>query len=235
MRRQLWSSTRVLAALVLGGWAGFFWWLWLSGRYYLFVGARTSWVVPTGAICLTIAAAGRFATSRVQRTKPLRGRQALLAWVLLLPAVTTLALPPATLGAPAAASRGNFADAGIRVSPEEIASGELTLLKIAAGQSSDSRYKALLARSGETATLIGFVTMGSKAPPHGFELNRFVISCCVADALVIRLPVEGLGAGLDEDDWVQVTGQLAVLRDKVTLKAVEVKEIETPAHPYIRA
>ncbi len=47
---------RLVRGLALLAWAGFFDWLWLSGRAGDYVGPRTAWVVPFGGIVLTITA-----------------------------------------------------------------------------------------------------------------------------------------------------------------------------------
>ena len=67
VRRQPlhWSSSRVATGLVLGAWAGLFWFLLATERWSLYLSTRTFWVVPTGAILLTIATVGRLATARV--------------------------------------------------------------------------------------------------------------------------------------------------------------------------
>src|SRR5207245_10152596 len=56
--RLPWSPSRVAGALLLAAWAGMFWFLFLSGRVNLYLSTRTSWVVPVGAILLTIASIG---------------------------------------------------------------------------------------------------------------------------------------------------------------------------------
>ena len=66
-----WSPSRVATGAVLAAWAAFFWFLLVSGRWSLYLSTRTFWVVPTGAVLMTIAAAGRLATARVIRPEPL--------------------------------------------------------------------------------------------------------------------------------------------------------------------
>jgi len=59
-----WSASRVAQGVALASWAGLFWFLLFADRTSLYLSSRTAWVVPVGAIGLTIAAIGRFATSR---------------------------------------------------------------------------------------------------------------------------------------------------------------------------
>jgi uncharacterized membrane protein len=45
---------RSIRALALVAWAGVFTWLWVSGESVRYLGPRTQWVVPVGAIGLTL-------------------------------------------------------------------------------------------------------------------------------------------------------------------------------------
>ena len=56
-------------------WAGLFWFLFVTGRTSLYLSTRTSWLVPTGAAILTVAAIGRLATARAATTEPLEPRR----------------------------------------------------------------------------------------------------------------------------------------------------------------
>ena len=70
-----WSPSRVATGAVLGAWASLFWFLLVTDRWSLYLSTRTFWVVPTGAILLTIAAVGRLMTARVPRPRsPCRAR-----------------------------------------------------------------------------------------------------------------------------------------------------------------
>ena len=73
--RRFWSRARVGGGLVLGAWAGMFWFLLLTGRINLYLSTRTQWVVPVGAALLSAAAVGRIVAARVRRPEPLRRRE----------------------------------------------------------------------------------------------------------------------------------------------------------------
>ena len=45
-------------------WGALFAWLWLSGESVRYLGPRTQWVVPVGALGLTLAAAGYLRATR---------------------------------------------------------------------------------------------------------------------------------------------------------------------------
>ena len=101
----------------------------------------------------------------------------------------------------------------------------------------------LSAFDGRAADVTGFVYRDpSLEDPARFLVARFVMSCCVADAQAIGLPVEWPGAaGLRADEWVRGRGAFA-LRDVdgepvpvLVAHAGEegVQPIERPAHPYL--
>jgi putative membrane protein len=101
-----------------------------------------------------------------------------------------------------------------------------------------SRTEAYSDFNGEQADVIGFVYREPDYPEDTFLVARFTISCCVADASAIGLPVrwEGVDA-LPEGSWVRVTGgfDAGQFADRETpiLVAQAVEEVEQPEHPYL--
>ena len=72
------------------------------------------------------------------------------------------------------------------------------------------------------------------APADEFTLTRFLISCCVADALSVEVRVVGAPPGrFKKDDWVRVTGALYPLNNEVVVDATEVVEVPRPQEPYL--
>ena len=92
--------------------------------------------------------------------------------------------------------------------------------------------------NGQSADVIGFVY---KEPTFGedyFMVARFAISCCVADASAIGLPVAWDGSqDLAADTWVRVQGAFQVgdfRGDTVPiLHATSVDVVPQPEHPYL--
>ena len=56
---------------MLGAWGAMFWALWLTDRTYLYLSTRTAWLVPMGAVIMSVAAIGRLATARTAHDEPL--------------------------------------------------------------------------------------------------------------------------------------------------------------------
>jgi uncharacterized membrane protein YcgQ (UPF0703/DUF1980 family) len=61
------------------------------------------------------------------------------------------------------------------------------------------------------------------------------VACCLADAISAQVPVVGASAGLKQDQWVRVTGDLRLTEDGALVSAVKVVEIEQPENPYLWA
>ncbi|MEX2274842.1 MAG: TIGR03943 family protein [Actinomycetota bacterium] len=229
-----WSAYRVATGLVLAAWATTFWFLLLAGRSTLYLSSRTAWVVPVGAVLLTLAAAGRLATAREQDPTSLGRRQSWLLGLLLVPVVLILVLPPSTLTSFAADRRGSAASAGYTAPAADIASGPLTLLDVAGAQTSKDGQRALAARAGEQVAFPGFVTREPDTPADEFLLTRFIVSCCVADATVAQVRIVNVQPGVWADDqWVSVTGTMYPLGREVLVDASRVAAIEEPSPAYL--
>lgn len=92
--------------------------------------------------------------------------------------------------------------------------------------------------NGRQANVIGFVYTEPTFPENMLMVARFTVSCCVADASAIGLPVYWEGAAdLKADTWIQVEGTFEVgafRNDTVPiLKASRVQVVEQPEHPYL--
>jgi uncharacterized repeat protein (TIGR03943 family) len=225
------SPVRVATAVVLAGWAGLFWFLLVSGRTSLYLSSRTAWVVPTGAIVLTAAAAGRLLTLRTPRDEPLTSRTSWALGFIVFPAVVVLALPPTALGSYAASRRS--LSAGFAGGSGLEAGDRVTLAAVAAGVWSDEARRALVDRAGSRVTFEGIVTRRESSPADEFVLTRFIVSCCVADALSVQVRVVGAPPGFEEDQWVRVSGTFYPVGREVVVDAASVRAIPQPQDPYL--
>ena len=228
------SPARALGLFVLGSWCGLFWFLMLTDRVSLYLSPRTAWVVPVGAAILSMAVLGRVLSLRVEETRPIARRDALGAALIVFPVVALLALPPASLGAFAVSRRSTLVGAGFSGSTGDISEGELSLLDVASGLRSREAMDVLVARAGEKVDFTGFVALESGAPADQFQLTRFLISCCAADALSVQVRVAGAPPGqFKNDEWVRVTGTFLPLGREVIVNATEVEKVERPEEPYL--
>jgi uncharacterized repeat protein (TIGR03943 family) len=231
-----WSHARLAGVVVLAAWAALFGYLWLSGRDAYFLSRRTDWIVPVAAILLTAAASGRMVSARVRSPEPLSVRELWIAGLLVLPVVFLFAAPPTTLGTFSAGNRADFAGAGFTNSASEVGEGRLTLVDVAAGQTSEEGERALAARAGETVRFVGFVSRYDGTPADEFVLTRYVVTCCVADATVASVRTVNVTPGVYADDeWVEVTGEIYPVGSEVIVDAVEIRKVPTPDRPYLTA
>ena len=152
----------------------------------------------------------------------------------MLPVVVLLALPPASLTSFAAGRRSSFVGAGFVASAEDVATGDLSLTDVAGALRSDEAMDALAQRAGEDVTFVGFVNRDAGMPADEFILTRFLISCCVADALSVEVRVAGAPPGeLKQDQWVRVEGKLYPLGREVIVDLTEITKVSRPEQPYL--
>jgi uncharacterized repeat protein (TIGR03943 family) len=213
-----------------------FWFLLLTGRDAFYLSTRTAWVVPVAAALLSSAAIGRLAGARTIAPEPIRRRELAAMVAMVVPVLLVVALPPATLGSFSAGKRPGFGGTGVAGSATDIASGELTLVDVAAGQTSPEGERALARRAGETVDFVGFVTRYADTPADELLLTRYVVTCCVADATVAQVRVVNVTPGAFADGaWVEVVGAIYPIGREVIVDAARVEAVERPERPYLSA
>jgi uncharacterized repeat protein (TIGR03943 family) len=228
-----WSPARVATGVALATWAAVFWFLLATGRTAYYLSSRTAWVVPLGAATLTLAALGRLVTARTPAPEVLRPRQAWGMALIVLPALMVMALPPASLGS-FAASRRSAAGAGFAAPSDGVSDGRVTLTDVAWAQWSPEGSRELVRWAGSRVTFEGFVSVDQGMPADEFVLTRFIISCCVADALSVQVRVVNAPpGGFQADQWVRATGAIYPLGHEVLLDAERIEAIPEPAEPYL--
>ncbi|MBC8100681.1 MAG: TIGR03943 family protein [Armatimonadetes bacterium] len=91
---------------------------------------------------------------------------------------------------------------------------------------------------GQPADVVGFIYREPDFPADVFMVARFTVSCCVADASAIGVPVQWADADtLPEGGWVQVQGAFLAgdFSGQTTpiLRAQTVADVPQPEHPYL--
>jgi putative membrane protein len=90
--------------------------------------------------------------------------------------------------------------------------------------------------NGQPADVIGFVYTEPTFGADQFMVARFTVSCCVADASAIGVPVQWAEA-LPQGEWVRVQGTMQVGEFRgdtlPILHAASVEIVEQPEHPYL--
>jgi putative membrane protein len=227
------SARRIATGFVLAMWAASFWWLLLTDRSSLYLSNRTSWVIPLGAVLMTVAAVGRFASARSPHPEPVRPSDLWGLALLVVPVVVLTASPVTSLGSFAVDRRASFASAFVS-SSEDISTGDLSLADVAGATRVPELMNALVGRAGSEVSFVGFVDRDPDMPADEFMLTRFMISCCVADALTVQVRVTSAPPGeFQPDDWVRVTGALYPVEREVIVDATDVEAVPRPEDPYL--
>ena len=220
--------------IVLAAWAALFWFLWFSGREAFYLSTRTDWVVPVAAVLLTAATIGRLASARVVAPRPLAARELWILSLMVVPVVLVVFAPVTTLGTFSTGKRTGFSGAGFPASASEIGTGELTLIDVAAGETSPEGERALARRAGETVRFVGFVSIRDDTSAGEFLLTRYVVTCCVADATIAQVRVVNVTPGrFADEDWVEVTGTIYPLGREVIVDATAITAMDRPDRPYL--
>lgn len=232
-----WDRSRLVGAAVLGAWSALFCFLLLTSRVGLYLGARTSWIVPVGAVLLGGASLGVFATARTRGAGVLKRREALVGAFLILPVVLVLASPPTTLGTFSASRKTEFSGPGLWTYWGTYDDdSEITLFFVTAAKYWPEAAALLSRRAGSDVAFVGFVDRGPSTPADEFVLARFVVTCCVADAALVSVRVVNVPPGqADEGDWVAVEGQIYPMGNEIILTATSIEPVPAPEDPYLTA
>jgi uncharacterized repeat protein (TIGR03943 family) len=232
---RVWSNSRLADSAVLAAWAVFFWLLILDDRIPLYLSPRTAWLVPVGAAVFSVAAGGRLLSARTDHREPLTRKSSIQLAVFAVPLILMVALPPATLGSFAATRRTGFLVQGLAPgSPENLSTGDLSLVDLAGALRTPRGTRQLAKRAGDRVSFVGFVSRDPADSADEFTLNRFVITCCPGDALTVSVRVTGAPSGkFKPDTWVRITGALYALGQEAIVQASGVEGVDRPNHPYL--
>jgi uncharacterized repeat protein (TIGR03943 family) len=184
-------------------------------------------VVALGAIALIRALRGTASADAHGHDDP--GER--VGWLLLAPIAALLLVAPPALGAYGV---GRAPAVDIRAGPstfEPLVAGAgprpMTLLEF--GQRAFDHDGATF--NDVPVELTGFV---AGAAEGGFDLARYQIGCCAADAAPVVIRVVGVaGTSPPRDQWISVVGTFHPgSRDVPELSATSVTEIPPPDDPY---
>ena len=159
-----------------------------------------------------------------------------VAWLLAIPVFAIVLIAPPALGSfaaggedvpapppPAPTTYRTLSDKGVT----ELRLGEFI------GRAYHPSGTSLV---GRKVKLTGFVTPSKKK--DRWYVTRMQISCCAADAIALKVAVEGEPAP-GPDTWVEVTGIWIPWKSKIpngysitAMKASRVTEIDPPSEPY---
>lgn len=229
---------RNLPTLLLLTWSGFLLWLWLTGETARYLGPRTAWLVPSGGLALGLTAlAYSRAPSSVERER-VSGADVLGFTALVLPMVARLLLAHTQLGALAASkkltARGIDPSALAQLASRNASGVGFVQVQVAGHNPKFAAESGI--KPGRDVQLEGFVLHASRYRGGPFELARFYITCCVADAVPIGVhvsPGSALPGQLHRDDWIDVRGVLARGHREWIVRALRIDRMKAPSDPYL--
>jgi uncharacterized repeat protein (TIGR03943 family) len=222
---------------VLGAWGLLYLILWLTNGSDRYLGSRTDWVVPFGAVLLAVAGITyAVASARGRRhTSTLTFRESLGLAALVVPLAAVIVVPHAALGSFAAGRKAGSSFLPVVASPPATPADVSFLdIRVANGDATFAREAGI--HSGLRVRLLGLVTGRDDVPPGTFELARFYVGCCVADALPVGVPVDPGMAGrssYQRDSWLTVTGTLRRRGGRFVVNADRISHALQPEHPYL--
>lgn len=247
---------RTFQALVLAGLGIFLLARLFDGRILLYINQRFTFLVLAGAVGLLLIA------QVVMRSRPAAAedddhahdgdlhdehdhaehtRTGFGVWILALPLLIGLLVPPRALGTTEIATRGINASApltarsGEETLSVELASTQRTVLDWIRAFNYANEPRLF---EGEAADVTGFVYHDERLEAGQFMVGRFSLTCCVADAVATGMVVNWPeAAGLVDNQWVRVRGVIEVAEfDEKTvplIRAASVENVPTPVQPYL--
>ncbi len=230
----------LLQAIVLLGLAAYFVFNIVSGNITNYINARFVWLSYVavlifgafGVTSLLMLRSGR-AFSRGDDHQRINLP---IVMVMAIPLVLGTLIPSQPLGAEAIDGAVSFnAFAGLNATVVQKDPLERNVLDWARVFTTN---KAPGTFNGQRADIVGFVYTEPTYPEDTVMVARFTVSCCVADASPIGLPVYWPEAEiLKNGQWVRVTGAFEArdFRGQLTptLIADAVTPTEQPEHPYL--
>ncbi|MEV1238966.1 TIGR03943 family putative permease subunit [Nonomuraea sp. NPDC050022] len=165
------------------------------------------------------------------------GRGPRVAWLLAVPVFAIVTIAPPALGSFAAGREDSpSAPPPAKAVPyRPLAAGGVAPLAMGEfiGRAYDPSDTSL---AGQKVKLTGFVVTSAKK--KRWYVARMQMSCCAADALALKVAVEGVPAPR-ENSWVEVTGTWIPWKGKIpngyvipAMTVTDVTKIDQPAEPY---
>jgi putative membrane protein len=240
-----------LKGLILVGLALFLTSSIINGTLLFYIHRRFAWLTWSATILLLFIASAYRRPTRAgqqrdqesgeehQQRHPHGGNSPWIALALVaLPLLLGILVPPQPLGAYAVGvpevntdgvGLGSDQDTPIRTTGER---NILDWLRAFAAADDPAAF------DGQKAIVVGFVYRDETFAADQFMVSRFIVSCCVADAIALGLVVSWPDSvALPLDTWVEVRGRFRQGRldgtSKPILIADSVTPTTTPDQPYL--
>ncbi|MBC8171157.1 MAG: TIGR03943 family protein [Anaerolineae bacterium] len=238
------NQQQVLRVVILLGLAAYFGYNILSGNLTNYINERFAW--------LSYLAVGLFGIMGLTGLLSLlRGghlhqhdhddhEHTSIGWgimaIVAIPLLLGVLLPSKPLGAEAV--DGNISSAPLTFGAANVLTKEPLQRNVLDWLRVFSKSETFTTFNDDQADVSGFIYREPGYPKDTFMVARFTVSCCVADASAIGLPVYLEASDvLETGGWVRVTGAFKAQefggKQAPVLIAATVEEIEQPQHPYL--
>lgn len=209
----------------------------LTGNLTYYINLRFAWLAYAGtAIFVLLALVSLYSCLNPQQAH----HHYQISWDMLLivafPLLLAITIPPRSLGIEAVnggiSLRPVAVDSAATFSRSPLDRNILDWLR------EFNRSHTPAAMNGQPVEVIGFVYHEPDFAEEEFMISRFTMSCCVADAYPIGMPVHFVGsANFNAGDWVRVSGELKANEfggDFLPVVfASQIDLVEEPALPYL--
>ena len=153
-----------------------------------------------------------------------------LSWLLVVPTALLLLVAPQSLGSFSLSRTSTITSGSSTANWPTITPSDTPIVMHTADFVERAFDVGGVSMKGVTVQLTGFV---SYVGDGEFNLVRYQIACCAADAVAAQLRVEGDSVGLKRDTWVLVTGvHQPGTSNPAILNAAKVTVISAPQDPY---
>lgn len=204
-------------------------WLALSGVMLNFVRpSMRPFVLAAGVVTVLLAVLPHGAPGDDGHGGHDHGHDARIGWLLVVPLLVVIVVPPAPLGPNAIRSRLASSSSGPRSFPALRAPERGAVPLSMAEFSTRALRDPDRSLDGVRVRLVGFV---SSSDEGSYRLARFVIFCCAADAEAVEVVVTGDGEPRATNEWYEVEG---VWRAGAVpaLVADSARRVDRPKKPY---
>ena len=232
--RIAWAKTAILLGMGV-----YFSWLIFSGNLSNYINQRFAWLVVVGAASFILLALVNLYSS-LRAADECQHQHFQIGWDILLivatPLLLALVVPSRSLGIEAV-------NGGISLSPVGVA-GQAAFQRSPLDRNildwlrEFDRAASPAAFNGTAADVTGFVYREPTFAEDSFMLSRFTMSCCVADAFPIGMPISApAAADYKAGVWLRVRGELkaAAFDSDImpVLFADSLEIVDVPQQPYL--
>ncbi|MCY3834498.1 MAG: TIGR03943 family protein [Chloroflexi bacterium] len=234
------SSVELVAwvkSLILFGMGTYLTLLLATGNLNNYINQRFAWLVAVGALLFFVLALVNLVSSLKPAEQAHEHHHYHITWDMLLvvafPLLLAIAIPSRSLGIEAV-------NGGVSLSPVGISSVSRNPLdrNILDWLREFDRAPTPAQFNGSPVDVLGFVYREPPHPADGFMIARFTMSCCVADAFPIGMPVMASGSEqYTAGDWLRVRGQLKATAFGADFLPVvfadAIEPVDEPRQPYL--